>query len=240
MPPASLTPTQKKEYLELHRKLALHARKKATGTTNGARSSSQAQGKTKEKTLAAQPKSQPVIKDKSLPKSSVRPLPSSKPMSAQVAAVTSKTRSNSEPSLMMMSERRKTEMVGKGGGRLRKPTGPVTVKSVGVKVPEYGEEERRHSNKASNEVSDRKQQQVQRQAIDTTAASKENLQQKQRIIQQHNSTVEECQQKLTTLTHQLTDTVSEIEELELKMENLRKALQVGTSQGGLDKITRGT
>ena len=52
-------------------------------------------------------------------------------------------------------------------------------------------------------------------------------------IQHQERIVEECHRELTTFTNQLTDVVSEMEELELKMDNLKKALTVSRVRSGL-------
>ena len=221
VPPASLNSAQKKEYLELHRKLALHAKKKGLGTAAGCtKSSLQAQGKPGDKPPASLSKSRLAVKDKPLPKSGVQSL-SKKPQSAQVAAIRSKTRSNSEPSITVMSKQREADTVDKLEKKSKKATGPVRVDN----------QDELSSAMESEEVTNKTQQQAHQLMVKTTAAGQKregNLQQKQRMVLQRKRTVEECQRELTTLTHQLTETVSEIEELELKTENLKKALQVGT------------
>lgn len=236
VPPASLNSAQKKEYLELHRKLALHAKKKGLGTAAScSKSSLQAQGKPRDKPPTPPSKSRLAVKDKPLPKSGVQSL-LRKPLSVQVTTTGSKTRSNSEPSITVMSKQRKTDTVDKLE-KSRKPTGPVTVESVGARVSESKDNQDELSSAAmepeSEEVTNKTQQQAHQLMVKTTFARQKregNMQQKQRIVLQHRITVEECQKELTTLTHQLTETVSEIEELELKTENLKKALQVGTHE----------
>ena len=219
-PPASLTTAQKKEYLELQRKLALHAKKKALGATAKTTSQTQASGKTQQ-LLANKLKSGQNMKDKLVAKKGGKGSPLKKPVSAQVAAVKGKIRSNSEPSILPMTEqRRRAESggtgIGGGGkgkeGRLRNNTG---LPQGGQVRGQKGEEFRKRG--------DIMQQQVDQEERDRSV---EKMCEMEGTIQKQRAVVEKCQGELTTLTHQLTDTVSEIEELELKMENLRKALKV--------------
>lgn len=168
------------------------------------------------------------MRDKALPRSGVESL-SRKPQSAQVKAIRSKPRSNSEPSVMM-TRQRKTDTVDKGKRKSRKPTGPVRVENVGATVS--ASKDKMHAAMESEEVADQTQWQAHQLMVRSVAGQKseEDLHQKQRALLQHRRTVEECQGKLTTLTHQLTEAVSDIEELELKTDNLKKALQVGTRE----------
>ena len=221
-PPSSLTAAQKKEYLELQRKLALHAKKKALGATTKPPSLAQiSSGSGKAQQLAgSMPKSGQNSKDKlAAKKGGSKGLPlKKKPVSTQVAAVKGKIRSNSEPSILPTIERkRKAESSGGGaaGGRVRNNTG---LPQGGQVIGQKGEE-----SKTRGPVT------LQRQVDQEERQRNEEIKkicEMEGTVQEHKSTIDKCQGELTTLTHQLTDTVSEIEELELKMENLRKALKV--------------
>ena len=59
------------------------------------------------------------------------------------------------------------------------------------------------------------------QVVDTLISN-----QMEETIQEHRSTVLGCQTEQTALTNQLTETVSKIDEIEIKMEELRKELEV--------------
>lgn len=148
-----------------------------------------------------------------------------KPVSAQVAAVKGKVRSNSEPSILLMTEqRRRAESggTGIGGGRGRGKEGRsrnnTGLPQVGQVRGQKGEESKKRG--------DVMQRQVDQEERDRRIKVKQKICEMEGTLQKGKSVVEKCQGELTTLTHQLTDTVSEIEELELKMENLRKALKV--------------
>ena len=145
--------------------------------------------------------------------------PLKKPVSAQVAAIKGKVRSNSEPSVMPMAEQRRKVEGGAKEGRARNNTGPQQVKGGGeqVKDQKVGE---------LSKGDDVTQPQIDQEEVGVSAEIRQRICGMEGAIQQHKSVVEKQQGELTTITHQLTDTVSEIEELELKMENLRKALKV--------------
>ena len=166
------------------------------------------------------PKSGQNSKDKSVAKKSGGiglPL-KKKPVSAQVAAVKGKVRSNSEPSILPTIERkRKAESSGGGaGGRVRNNT---ELPQGGQVLGQKGEESRTRGPVTM-------QRQVDQEEKQRSEEVKKKIREMEGTVQEHKSTIDKCQGELTTLTHQLTDTVSEIEELELKMENLRKALKV--------------
>jgi uncharacterized coiled-coil protein SlyX len=225
-PPSSLTAAQKKEYLELQRKLALHAKKKALGATAktttsvaqaSSSSSSGSSGKTQQQLPASVIKNGQNAKDKLLAKKAGKGLPSKKPVSARVAAVKGKVRSNSEPSILpTIEQRRKAESRGKEG-RARNNTG--LPQGGGQVIGQKWEESRTRDPVTLQRLVNEKER-------ERSAEDKRKICEMEGTVQKHKSTVDKCQGELTTLTHQLTDTVSEIEELELKMENLRKALKV--------------
>ncbi len=224
-PPSSLTAAQKKEYLELQRKLALHAKKKALGATAKtittplaqASSSYSSSGKTQQQLPASMIKNGQNAKDKLVAKKDGKGLPSKKPVSTRVAVVKGKVRSNSEPSILPTIERRrKVESRGKEG-RVRNNTG--LPQGGGQVIGQKWEESRTRDPVALQQLVDEKER-------ERSAEVKRKICEMEGTVQKHKSTVDKCQGELTTLTHQLTDTVSEIEELELKMENLRKALKV--------------
>ena len=219
-PPASLTAAQKKEYLELQRKLALHAKKKALGSTAKTTSQAQASGKKTQQQLllASKLKRGQNAKDKLVTKKGGKASPLNKPVSAQVAAVKGKVRSNSEPSILPLMERKRRAESG-GSGVARRARNNTGLPQGGQVRGQKGEELRKGSDVIL-------QQRMEREEIEESAEVKKKLREMEETVQRNKAVVEKCQGELTTLTHQLTDTVSEIEELELKMENLRKALKV--------------
>lgn len=165
-----------------------------------------------------------------------------KPVPKQVTAIKSKTRSNSEPSITLMADQRKTEYVGtardvqsqKNISLGQKDTGLGQTKAGKVKVVSdggLGQPEREFL-----EADDKALLETPREMDGSPATRKrmdegrERKSQMEADLQQHRCIVESCQKELTTLTHQLTDTVSDIEELELKMESLRRALNVSLLQ----------
>lgn len=210
-PPASLTTAQKKEYLELQRKLALHAKKKALGAT-AAKTSSQAQAsrRTQQQLLASKLKSGQNTKDKLVAKKGGKGHPLKKPVSAQVAVVKGKARSNSEPSILPMTEQRRKE------GRSRNNT---ELLQGGQVRGQKGEESKKRNALIWQQVD-------QKEVGSVSVEVRQKICEMEGTIQQHKSVIERRRGELTTLTHQLTDTISEIEELKLKMENLRKVLKV--------------
>lgn len=220
---------QKKEYLELQRKLALHAKKKALGATAKTISQAQASSVKTQQLLASKLKSGQNTKDKSVAKRGGKGSPLKKPVSVQVAAVKGKVRSNSEPCILPLTvQRRRAEsggragMRGRGGGgrgkegRARNNTG---LPQGGQVKGQKGAESRKRGDVMLQRQVDQEER-ARRAAVNRKICEMEGTVQKRKVV------VERCQGELTTLTHQLTDTVSEIEELELKMENLRKALKV--------------
>ena len=219
-PPASLTAAQKKEYLELQRKLALHAKKKALGSTAKTTSQAQASGKKTQQQLllASKLKRGQNAKDKLVTKKGGKASPLNKPVSAQVAAVKGKVRSNSEPSILPLMERKRRAESG-GSGVARRARNNTGLPQGGQVRGQKGEELRKGSDVML-------QQRMEREEVEESAEVKKKLCEMEETVQRNKAVVEKCQGELTTLTHQLTDTVSEIEELELKMENLRKALKV--------------
>lgn len=149
---------------------------------------------------------------KLIAKKSSKESPLKKPVSARVAAVKGKVRSNSEPSILPMTEQRRQE------GRSRNNTGlPQGGEIKGQKVEEL-----------------RKRDDVMQQEVDQSVEIRQRISEMEGTILVHKLVVEKCTGELTTLTHQLTDTVSEIEEIELKIENLRKALKVSCSNSDGD------
>ena len=219
-PPPSLTAAQKKEYLELQRKLALHAKKKALGSTAKTISQAQASGKKTQQQLllASKLKRGQNAKDKLVTKKGGKASPLNKPVSAQVAAVKGKVRSNSEPSILPLMERKRRAESG-GSGVARRARNNTGLPQGGQVRGQKGEELRKGSDVML-------QQRMEREEVEESAEVKKKLCEMEETVQRNKAVVEKCQGELTTLTHQLTDTVSEIEELELKMENLRKALKV--------------
>ena len=219
-PPASLTAAQKKEYLELQRKLALHAKKKALGSTAKTTSQAQASGKKTQQQLllASKLKRGQNTKDKLVTKKGGKASPLNKPVSAQVAAVKGKVRSNSEPSILPLMERKRRAESG-GSCVARRARNNTGLPQGGQVRGQKGEELRKGSDVML-------QRRMEREEVEESAEVKKKLREMEETVQRNKAVVEKCQGELTTLTHQLTDTVSEIEELELKMENLRKALKV--------------
>lgn len=159
-PPASLNSAQKKEYLELQRKLALHTKKKALRTGPSVQSNLLTRAKVKAK--------QPVDPwGKKIP----------------VKGSTKRISLLKKPVQILAKEEPKK----------------VSAKNV-------------HQAKNTAALAKKK--------------SKVESDRLERTIQQHREKIRLCQNEQTNLTNQLTDSVSKIEELELEMEQLRKALKV--------------
>ena len=207
--------------------MALHAKKKALGATTKATSlaqSSSSGGKTQQ-LPGSTPKSGLNAKDKLVAKKDGgKGLPLKKPVSAQVAAVKGKVRSNSEPSILPTIERRRKAESGGGiGGKGRGKEGRVR-NNTGL--PQGGQVIGQKGEESMTRGPVILQQQIDQEERQWSEEVKKKICKMEGTVQEHKSTIDKCQGELTTLTHQLTDTVSEIEELELKMENLRKALKV--------------
>lgn len=140
-----------------------------------------------------------------------------KKLSPQVAAVKEKTRSNSEPSILPMAELRRKAGTSKGKreeGRSRNNTGPP--EGDKVKGQKGGSPKKKDGTRV----------QASQEAERVSAEVKRKICEMESAIHEQEVIVDKCQGELTTLTCQLTGSVSEIEELELKMENLRKAFKV--------------
>ena len=224
-PPAVLNSAKKKEYIELQRRIALHNLKKAEVAS--AKSSSH-QGKQAVPTQGR--KDTVTLKQPSRKHAS----------SSQVATLRKgKARSFSEPCVIAVTDRR-------GAGREISQSGKSMPGSVDMIVEENMSQQKlvrekadKESYEASRKMADKEEREaalkVAKKEERETGPKKEERKaghsKLQETIQQHKRTVEKCHNDLTTFTNQLTDVVSEIEELELKILNLQKAL--GVSQNVL-------
>ena len=234
-PPAVLNSAKKKEYIELQRRIALHNLKKAEGAS--AKSSSH-QGKQAVPTQGR--KDTVTLKQPSRKHAS----------SSQMATLRKgKARSFSEPCVMAVADRR-------GAGREISQSGKSMPGSVDVIVEENMSQQKsveekadKESCEASRKMADKEEREAvlkmadkeEREAVLKMAKKEEREtgpkkeerkaghSKLQETIKQHKRTVEKCHNDLTTFTNQLTDVVSEIEELELKILNLQKALGVSQS-----------